>query len=99
MIENKLYVTTVDGNTYDLGDKDRPQIWEVELGIRLVSNYGATSGVSPKIAKIHVERQQLINAGLLPVAYNDELPIPETSETVEDLILRLLSHVGVFPEQ
>jgi hypothetical protein len=48
-------------------------------------------------AKVYLEKQTLINAG------SKEIPKPERTEepkeTMEDLLLRMLEHVGFNPEQ
>lgn len=97
-IERIARITTVEGNTYELPSEAGLQLWEVELRISHVDPRSGRSdaALSPSGA-IHVERQTLVNAGLLPRACNDTPP-PEDAETVEKLILRLLEHVGVFPE-
>lgn len=94
-------ITTQDTKkTYELPSENAPQLWLVEL---IISNVEHATGTAIKSAhtkaSIHLERQTLVDAGLLPKAEADKEPTNETRERPEDLILRLLEHVGVFPEQ
>ena len=94
-------ITTADTKkTYEFdGKKDNLQLWEVSLQIRCVDDWGrSSSGSRHTEGQVYLERQTLVNAGLLPVAAQDKEPTPEEKRTVEDLILELLEHVGVFPE-
>jgi len=92
-------ITTEDtGRTYEFPDKDNPQIWGVQLKIDSVSTHGATNFSSYSTTRvIHVERETLENAGLLPMSEKDKECKDEPQETAEDLILRLLEHVGFYP--
>ena len=97
--ETVTRITTVDTKkTYELPDKNAPQLWELALTIACIDERdGSTNTRSGNVAVIHVERQTLVNAGLMPVANDDKEPTEETKETAEDLCLRLLEHLDVYP--
>lgn len=98
--ETVTRITTADtGKTYELPDKSAPQLWEIELSIGRVDRYSGIVGTRSKGNLIHVERQTFVNAGLMPVAKGDKKVTEETKETAEDLCLRLLEHLGVYPEE
>ena len=89
-------ITTEDTKkTYEFPNKGNPQLWAVTLSIEKIYHYGQPKYgcVCKKI--IHVERETLENAGLLPK--QNEKKDGEPEETPADLILRLLEHVGVYP--
>ena len=92
-------ITTEDTKkTYEFPGLDNPQLWAVTLQIKCVDGGGFAHFSSPSFCTeriIHVERETLANAGLIgrPVEKEDK-PLEETAE---DLILRLLEHVGVYP--
>jgi len=97
--KNVVRITTEDTKKmYEFPSETSPEIWAVNIRIeRLNLNgivcFNAASYYSEKV--IHVEERTLQNAGLIgrPSDKKDE-PIEETPE---DLILRLLEHVGVYP--
>ena len=91
-------ITTEDTKkTYDFPDESNPQIWAVKLQVDRLSPDGSLSGFSSyQTSKIiHIERETLENARLVPIA--EERKDEAAQETAEDLILRLLEHVGVYP--
>ncbi|KKL58685.1 hypothetical protein LCGC14_2222940, partial [marine sediment metagenome] len=45
---------------------------------------------------IHIELDTILRAGLKPYHYKKE-EMPKPTETAEDLIIRLLEHVGYYP--
>ncbi len=93
------YITTADTKeTHEFPGKDLPQLWEVGLSIECVDGKGkAFTSTRSIAATVYVERQTLVNAGLLPVCGKSKEPTPETKETAEDLIIRLLEMVDVHP--
>jgi hypothetical protein len=100
--ESKVFITTADtGKTYTfppVEGVENPQLWEVKISIHSVSSRGNTdSGYSSAEREIFVERQKLVDHGLLPVSTDDK-PKPIPAPTAEDLILSLLDLVGVHPE-
>jgi hypothetical protein len=101
MIEAVSRITTIDGTIHECS-VSRPsevQLWAVNLSIGFVDRQ--TGHVNPHCstkATVHVERDVLVNAGLLPWCIGDKKPTIETEETAEQLIIRLLNHVGVYPE-
>ena len=91
-------ITTEDTKkTYEFPNEGNPQLWAVTLSIEGISFYGqpAHGSVCKKI--IHIERETLENAGLLPKQNEKKDEVAE--ETAEELILRLLEHVGVYPTE
>jgi len=93
-------ITTEDTKkTYEFPGEDNPRLYSVELKITAIDHGGHLQSYGTIGAKhIHLEENTLLKAGLLPRRYNvpDEKEVP-TEETPEDLILRLLEHVGVYP--
>ena len=92
-----IRITTADTKkTYELPGDDA-DLWEVRLSMASVEASGHVHfGSHEHVRTItHVERQTLVNAGLLPCVDTDATP--EQTETAEDLVIRLLEHVGVFP--
>ena len=103
--ETKIFITTVDGKTITYPQKEgsKQQVWEATLRISLVdSNTGYAKDTriyGPAEVTVFVTRETLEEAGLLPRqrgAFNESEP---PSETAEDLLLRLLEHVGVYPQE
>lgn len=97
MIETIKRITTADTQqTYELGNGEVPQLWEVRLSIACISDAGTNYGHSEK-ACIHLERETLENAGLLPRSDSGPKNAPSQDETAEDLAIRLLEHLGYYP--
>ncbi len=99
-LKNVMRITTEDTKkTYEFPGEDNPQLWAVQLQIDRVDGGGhAYFNSHLRIPKtIHVERETLENAGLLPM--KKEIKDASPTETPEDLILRLLEHVGVYPSE
>jgi hypothetical protein len=104
-LQRFVRITTSDTEkTYQFPPGNAPQppdLWEVTLTIKSIDKQGwvSTSSVYewPK-GTVHLERETLENAGVLPKPM-DTPTKEEPEETVEDLILRLLEHVGYFPCQ
>jgi len=91
--ETFVRITTEDTKkTYELPGKDVPQLWHVSMEIR-----SHEKGYSICKEDIYLERQTLVDHGLVPQVEKDTPP-PAPVPTVEDLILQLLEAVGVFPE-
>ncbi len=98
----KTFIRTVEGNTYEYPDQDKPrknpQVWAVSMTLQCVEedtgDYSFKRYSTQKT--IFVERDTLENAGLMQVFDGREIP-EEKKITVEDLILQLLEHVGVYP--
>lgn len=94
-------ITTVDTKkTYEFPSESNPQLWAVEMSISHVDKHGyhREHGWSSKSMEIFVERATLEKAGLVSVTVTPENDEEIEKETAEGLILRLLEHVGVFPE-
>jgi hypothetical protein len=91
--------------TYEFisGQKDEnPDLWEVGIFVSKVRSDGSIDGglynkPYPKKV-IYLERETLEKSGLIPGKRRNE-PKPEPTETVEDLILRLLEYVGIYPQE
>ncbi|KKN37428.1 hypothetical protein LCGC14_0763770 [marine sediment metagenome] len=89
-------ITTEDTKkTYEFPNEGNPQLWAVTLSIEGISSYGRPEYGSECKEIIHIEQKTLENAGLLPKQNEKKEELQE--ETAEDLILRLLEHVGVYP--
>jgi len=83
--------------TYEFPDKDNPPIWAVKITIGRIANDGSYyEHASSNSVVIHVEEKTLQDAGLVLRPRGEE-PKPLV-ETPEELIIRLLEHVGVYPE-
>lgn len=98
-IKNIVRITTTDTKrTYEFpSEKGHPQLWEITLIINDIDKNGrvSTPSYNPPKGLVHVERKTLEDAGVLPMARERETEAP--TETVEDLIIRLLEHVGYYP--
>jgi hypothetical protein len=105
MIKNIYEITTADTNqTYRVmanGQHESgtgPQLWRLDVHIssNLISSQ---SDRFNKSVTLFVERQTLVNIGHLPECYTDDptSSSKEKRETLEELILRLLGQVGVYP--
>ena len=96
-----LRITTEDTQqTYEFPDTTNPPICAVKIEIALIhsqghSYFGPGSAATETI--VHLELATIENAGLRPMRKErkNELPV----ETPEDLILRLLEHVGIYPTE
>lgn len=100
MRETVTRITTADTEkTYELPGENVPQLWEAELAIRAVEEDGEINRPSSPEVIIYIERQTLVNAGLLPEVKDDVKPTEDTKETPEGLLLRLLEHVGIYPQE
>jgi hypothetical protein len=95
-------ITTVDTKqTYRFdGEKNQnPQLWAIVLETNPVdakTGYDRPSQLGGnRKATVYVERQTLVNTGLLPEATQDNPVTEETKETVEDLILRIVDMLGI----
>ena len=96
-------ITTADTKrTYDLPGEDIPQLWAAQIKIECVSKQGHYSfnNTFPTKAEIFLERKTLENAGLLPMSDKRKMNHDvEQTETAEDLIIRLLEHLGFYPQE
>lgn len=99
--QNIVRITTVDTEktyeiTYGMDNKDIPQLWEVSIGIACVDPNTGQSEVRDRSAKsVYVERETLEAVGLVGVHRSQMTST--MIESAESLILRLLEHVGVYP--
>jgi cytochrome oxidase assembly protein ShyY1 len=78
---------------------DFPQLWRMEVYISALEKSGQyiPRTVTTPFRVLIVERQTLVDRGFLPPSTSDDKPPEKPSETLEDLILRLLDMVGVRP--
>lgn len=102
-IKNVVRITTTDTKkTYEFPGEDNPELWEVSLTIRNINHNGHVSPPTTSTPHnypkgiVHIERKTLENAGVLPMAREREKEEP--TETAEDLIIRLLEHLGYYPD-
>ncbi len=101
----KTFITTADTHeTYVFPkharqeeDAEPPCLWEATLSLAYVKAYG---DVSPKRteATIYVTEKTLRKAGLRQEHSEAAEPV-EVTETMEDLAIRLLEHLGVYPSE
>jgi len=93
-------ITTEDTKkTYELPGEDVPQLWAAEISVTCVDKYGYHTTPNSNKKTIYLERQTLVDHGMLPQSHTDEKPPVPVAPTAEDLILQLLECVGVFPEE
>ena len=100
MKESIVRITTADTKkTYEFPHKANPQLWEVKLSMVSVTFNGSSYAHMSAEKIIYLERETLENAGLLPNNKYESVTSKEPEETAEDLIIRLLEHVGYYPCQ
>lgn len=77
-----------------------PELWKVTMQIDCANRYTTLNynHKSKSVAtEIYVERETLVKAKMLPVAKEEDEHV-KVAEKPEDLMLRLLECVGVYPE-
>jgi len=86
--------------TFVLPGEDVPQLWAVELRIDAVDRRSGRHSMDRKSAQgtIYLEREVLEAHGLVGRRSASLMEL-DVAPTAEDLILQLLEHVGVFPEE
>lgn len=102
MREELVRITTHDTEKmYEFPRKGSPALFLVEMRIRPVDRDGAVKNV-PQYRHIdngmYVELDTLLKAGMKPYERKPQEGDPEPVETAEDLMVRLLELVGVYPE-
>ena len=104
--QTKVYITTDDtGNTYLMdkgGYQNNPQLWAVEIGMACVnSQTGSHNMIAHADRKVfYVERNTLEKLGMVPfVPKRNDVSIEERQDEITDVLLKLLSMVGIFPEE
>lgn len=92
-------IKTADtGKTYEFPSEDHPALYEVALVAHVLNSHGHTGSSCPAAAVvIHLEHQTMLDAGL--VRQDKKKPAVEPKETAEDLLIRLLEHIGVYPTE
>ena len=101
MKESIVRITTADTKkTYEFPG-DNPELYEARITLCKVDN-GGNSYLDAKrydnITKtIYIELDTVLKAGLEPYYHTPKNTDPEPTETAEDLIIRLLEHVGYYP--
>jgi hypothetical protein len=80
---------------------DFPQLWRMEVSVSAFEKSGqyVNRGYPIPSRILIVERQTLVDRGLIPPHTTDTKPPENPPETLEDLILRLLDMVGVRPNE
>jgi len=101
MKESITRITTADTKkTYEFPGQYNPSLFEVSIRIVPVQDSGNTYDINNcthVYRTVYLELVTLLKAGLKPY---DRKPLdtdPEPTETVENLIIRLLEHVGYYP--
>jgi len=97
--EQFVRITTEDTKkTYELPGKHVPKLWGAGLNLYALNKNGSHAEIySACDAEIYLERQTLVDHGLIPQSPEDK-PALDPAPTAEDLILQLLHTVGVYPE-
>jgi hypothetical protein len=103
MKKTVVRITTADTRkTYEFPSPEHPQIWEAKISLEQIGNDGnyaqsKCSRHSYPSKTIYLELETLQKAGLKSYKYPNIVELPQ--ETAEDLIIRLLEHVGVYPTE
>ena len=94
-------ITTSDTKkTYEFTGPDTPRLWAVDLQINSVNTNGLITRYSSDTpTTVFLERETLKEHGLFPRVKTEVSEPVGIAPTVEDLILDLLGHLGVYPEQ
>jgi hypothetical protein len=99
----KTIITTDDtGKTYEMDGKNgiRPQLWYIEIAVDCLDNWGNHEKPGSKKAGFYVERGTLEKLGMVPYAQVKPPEFPNTQEDeVRETLEKLLSLVGIYPEQ
>lgn len=101
-IKQKIIVNTADTKeTIEFpGEKKWGDVWQLEIGVRSIDANGGVSSTRPIPHILHVTRQTIIDAGLIPQAKGDDAPpVARTEENAEELLLKLLALVGIEPQE
>lgn len=90
-------VTTLEGNKYELprDAKDAPQLWQITCTFRALDDNGRVPSRGSEVTVI-VERETLEKYNVLGIAFPKETSTEAPTETIDDLILRVLEHVGIY---
>ena len=102
MKKSIIRITTTDTKkTYEFPGQYNPSLFEVSIRIVPVRDSGSTSCDAYQYTHfnkaIHLEKDTLLKAGIKPFHHKPLDTDPEPTETVENLIIRLLEHVGYYP--
>jgi len=90
--------------TYEAGDKERPQIWQLRITVAYVDQFGCVSphstSSSSNMIELCVERQTIVDLGLKPQCDSDK-PQPEENKErpIEEFVLELLGRIGIHPSE
>ena len=98
MIEATATLKTVEGDVVSLplSKDDGRQFWEVRMTTSCMTNTGQCSSSPSSITTLHVRRETLERAGLLPAI---NIAPEKPTETPEQLAIRLLGMLGVKFEE
>ena len=103
MKQNIVRITTADTKkTYEFPREDNPDLWQATLVLWPVNKGGdvyTASGYTSHKVTIYLEQDTLLKAGLKPYSYKEKETDPEPQETTEDLLIRLLEHLGYYPTE
>mgnify|MGYP006054188537 CR=1 FL=1 len=101
-IQQKIIVTTADTKERIEfpGDKKWGDVWQLEICVRSIDANGCVNSTRPSPHIIHVTRQTIVDAGLIPPVKGDDAPpVARTEENAEELLLKLLALVGIEPQE
>ena len=101
----KIFITTDDTNkTYEMAGyggntpEDQPQLWLIEIRMDALDNNGHASVKGPPHV-FYVERATLERLGMVG-RHNTPLPPPvQAVDEIRETLEKLLSLVGIYPEQ
>jgi len=99
----KTFITTDDtSQTYEMDGVYRPetQLWLAEVKIVAIDSSGCQSRSMSFPKEFYVERSTIEKLGLVPYKHSDEPATKEEKQdNVKEALEKLLSLVGVYPEE
>jgi hypothetical protein len=98
--EQNTFITTVDTKKTYKYPQDETPLWRVRLEVDKVNGSGSIEryfSIAGHATEVYVEEETLRNAGVTGVGVTKKNSDDAPRETVEDLLLRLLEHVDVYP--
>lgn len=98
-IEKITRITTDDTQkTYEFPSKEHPQLWQATIEIRFIDHNGyCTPDNCPTKRDFVLERQTLVDCGMLPVCHADKELEKPAEDKLRSLLEELLSELGIYP--
>lgn len=100
-IENIVRIETDDTKkVYEFPSKVAPQLWSVNLSCSSINQEGVINSYATVYKSFVLERQTLIDCGMITSSLRtDKEPEKKNTEDVlRDLLTKLLSELGIYPE-